>query len=251
MKVTAFIPCLIDQFFPDTAFSMLRVLEKCGVECQVLPSQTCCGQPGYNMGFHSDAKMLAEKFINIFAKTVPGPIIIPSGSCAAMVKKSYPGLFPDRDLGGLFSRVREFSEFLYNEGLFKKLDLIYKGAIFYHKSCHLLNEMEVDREPKGILGSISGLKYFESEMHQNTCCGFGGSFSATLPELSAEIGVSKLDFIKGLGVNTVVAGDAGCIMHLKSVASARGYSTRFMHIAEFLDCCSNHGSARKNGGESS
>lgn len=245
MKVTAFIPCLIDQFFPDAAFSMISVLKKCGVECDVVPSQTCCGQPGYNMGFHSDARMLAKKFVGLFGNVSSDYIIVPSGSCAAMIKKSYPGLFPGDNLGGLLSRVREFTEFLFNERLHERLETVFKGAVFYHKSCHLVNELGVTREPAGILGSIPGLKCFESEVHQNTCCGFGGSFSATLPELSAEIGVSKLDFIRGLGLSTVVACDAGCIMHLKSAAAARGYRMNFFHMAEFLDMCSGHGRSER------
>ncbi len=239
MKVTLFIPCIIDHFMPSAGHAMVNILKKCDIEVYVNKYQSCCGQPGYNMGFHEDARALAQKFFKQFRHDKSDYILVPSGSCAAMIKHAHPRLIPEKADEKIFSKIREFSEFFHAEKLSEKLKMSYKGGIFYHKSCHLLNEMEIDAAPKAILDSISGLKYFEAGLSENTCCGFGGSFSAAMPELSIDIGTSKLEFVRRLGLNTIIACDSGCLMHLKSIACARSFKMNFYHICEFIDMCSN------------
>ncbi|MEZ7892754.1 MAG: (Fe-S)-binding protein [Candidatus Wallbacteria bacterium] len=239
IKVSLFIPCLINQFFPDTAFSMINVMKKCGIEPEVKKNQPCCGQPGYNMGFHDDAAALAQKFIDLYSQTDADYIVVPSGSCAAMVKNNYKNLNLKSSSEKICEKIIEFSDFMYKSDAYKKLNLKYKGAIFYHKSCHLLNELKIDESPKNILNSISGLKWFEADIYDNTCCGFGGSFSAAMPELSIDIGTKKLEFVKELNLSAFVACDAGCLMHLKSVSEAQNLKIKFYHFAEFIDYCSN------------
>lgn len=238
MKVSLFVPCIINHLMPDSAFSAINVLEKCGVSVGVEKFQVCCGQPAYNMGIYDHAKIFAEKFVRLYEKASCDKIVVLSGSCVSMIKKNYKSLFLGQAPSWL-EKVSEFSEFLYSEGLYKKLKLKYRGAVFYHKSCHLLNELEIDKEPKSILSSINGLKIIEAKWHENTCCGFGGAFAATLPDLSIDIGNSKLDFILSKGVNNIIAGDAGCITHLKSLAMACDYKLNFYYMADFLDMCSN------------
>lgn len=239
MKVSLYVPCIINHLMPDSAYSIINIFKKCGVDFSVEEKQLCCGQPGYNMGFCEHSKPFARKFIDLYKNLECDYIVVPSGSCAAMIKHNYPGLFPAENLKWLEERVVEFNRFMYDNELYLKLDLKYKGAIFYHKSCHLLNEMQIDREPKEMLRSIKGLRLFESETHQNTCCGFGGAFSAAFDNLSIDIGISKLQFVIENRISNIVAGDAGCIMHLKGVAAARGYKLNFHYIADFLDLCSN------------
>ena len=239
MKVSLFVPCIMNHLMPDSAYSIINIFKKCDIDFTVEEKQLCCGQPGYNMGYCEHSKPFARKFIDLYKNAACDHVVVPSGSCAAMIKHNYPKLFPGEDLKWLEDKVVEFNSFMYDNDFYRKLDMKYRGAIFYHKSCHLLNEMNIDREPKEMLGSINGLKLVESQTHENTCCGFGGAFSASFDNLSIDIGISKLEFIKSKGLKDIVAGDSGCMMHLKGVAMARGYKLNFYYIADFLDLCSN------------
>lgn len=239
MKVSLFVPCIMNHLMPDSAYSIISIFNKCGVTVAVEKDQLCCGQPGYNMGYREHSRPFARKFIDLYKNAACDFVVVPSGSCAAMIKHNYPKLFPDEDLGWLDKKVVEFNSFMHGGGLYKKLDLKYKGAIFYHKSCHLLNEMGIDREPKEMLLSIEGLRLVEAGTHENTCCGFGGAFSASFANLSVDIAREKLEFIASKGIRDIVAGDSGCIMHLKSSDISLGYKMNFYYIADFMDLCSN------------
>lgn len=239
MKVSLFVPCIMNHLMPESAYSILNIFKKCDIDFSVEKDQLCCGQPGYNMGHCGHSMPFARKFIDLYSKVECDYIVVPSGSCAAMIKHNYPKLFPGENLQWLTAKVSEFNSFMYDNKFYLRLSMKYKGAIFYHKSCHLLNELNIDREPVEMLNSIKGLRLVEALTHQNTCCGFGGAFSISFSGLSTDIGIAKLKFIMENKLKDVVAGDSGCIMHLKSVAMARGYKLNFYYIADFLDLCSN------------
>ncbi len=191
------------------------------------------------MGFAEHSKPFARKFIDLYKNSSCDHIIVPSGSCAAMIKHNYPRLFPEENLQWLDERVLEFNSFLYKGGYYKHLDMNYRGAVFYHKSCHLVNELHIDKEIRAVLNSIKGLKTVEAAVHESTCCGFGGAFSASFGELSIDMGIEKLELITRHKIKDVIAGDSGCIMHLKSLAMAQGYKLNFYYTADFFDLCSN------------
>jgi L-lactate dehydrogenase complex protein LldE len=236
-RVSLFTTCLVDQFMPGVAESVVRVLGRLGVEVDVPEAQTCCGQPAFNSGFWGDARPVARRFLDVFGGE--GLIVTPSGSCAAMVRNFYPELFRDQPAeveraqraGG---RVWEFSEFVVDvlgrADLGGRLD----GAATYHKCCHLLRELGVDRQPAALLAGVKGLELRPLE-RADVCCGFGGTFSVKMAPISTAMLNEKLDNVQATGAKTLVAGDAGCIMHMAGGLRRRGSDVDVVHVAEFLD----------------
>ncbi|MBA2733145.1 MAG: (Fe-S)-binding protein [Acidobacteria bacterium] len=237
MKVSLFITCLVDQFTPQVGISMTRVLHKLGVEVEFLQAQTCCGQPGYNSGFKTEARKLAERFIDIFEQSQY--IVAPSGSCTGMVRVFYADLFKNdrvnRDRAeALASKTYEFTEFLVKVLGVEDVGATYDGSVTLHQSCHLLRELNVEKEPRLLLEAIKGAQIVELES-SDVCCGFGGLFSVKYPLISGGILQDKIDCIKKCGAETVVACDAGCLMHIAGGLSRQRVPVRTMHIAELLD----------------
>lgn len=236
MKVSLFITCLVDQFFPEVGMSMVSVLRRLGVQVDFPSDQTCCGQPAFNSGFKTEARDLARRFINIFENSEY--VVAPSGSCASMVKVFYPELFKDdpewhKRAESLASRTHEFTEFVVNVLGIEDVGAAYRGKIALHQSCHLLRELNVRSEPQRLLRSVKGIELVELERAE-TCCGFGGLFSIKYPHISGGILQEKIDSIKKSGADVVVASDAGCLMHIAGGLSRQGVSVRTMHIAELL-----------------
>lgn len=236
IKASLFITCLIDQFFPQVGESMVRVLRRLGVQLDFPFDQTCCGQPAFNSGFHSEARTLAERFINIFQASEY--IVAPSGSCTSMVRVFYPELFKDdhdrrKRAESLASRTYEFSEFLVNVLGVEDVGAVYRGRVALHQSCHLLRELNVRSEPQRLLKAVKGIQLVEME-RADMCCGFGGLFAIKYPHISGGILQEKIDCIKKCGADIVVASDVGCLMHIAGGLSRQGIPVRTMHIAEIL-----------------
>jgi L-lactate dehydrogenase complex protein LldE len=235
--VQLFITCLIDTFFPHIGEAMVQVLNRSGVQVEFPSAQTCCGQPAFNAGLRSEARPLAEHTIQVFEKT-KGEIIIPSGSCAAMVRDSYLELFRDdpawlpraRALAG---RVHEFTEYLVDVRGVKDLGASWKGKLTYHASCHLLRNMEVDRQPRQLLAAVRDAELVDLPGFDE-CCGFGGVFSVEHPELSAEFLKRKIANLETTGAPTLVVCDTGCLMHIQGGLHRQGKNQRVVHIAEVL-----------------
>ena len=189
MRVSLFVTCLIDQFFPEVGEAMVTVLRRLGVEVDFPVGQTCCGQPAFNYGFRQEAKKVARHFITVFEGD--GPIVAPSGSCTAMVKVFYPELFRDepqwcRRAEALSSRVYEFSQFLVGVLGVEDVGAVYPGRVTYHDSCHLLRELGVREEPRRLIRAVKGVELMEMQ-RPDACCGFGGTFSVKLPHISEAI----------------------------------------------------------------
>jgi len=236
MKVSLFITCLVDQFFPDVGMSVVSVLRRLGVVVDFPAAQTCCGQPAFNSGFKSEARELAKRFILIFENSEY--VVAPSGSCTSMVRVFYPELFRDdpewhERAVSLASRTYEFTEFLVNILKLEDVGATSQGKIALHQSCHLLRELNVKTEPKSLLRSVQGIELVELERAES-CCGFGGLFSIKYPHISSGILQDKIYCVEKSGADVVVACDVGCLMHIAGGLSRQSASVKTMHIAELL-----------------
>ncbi len=236
--VQLIVTCLIDSFFPQIGEAMVHVLNRAGVRVDFPSAQTCCGQPAFNAGLRSEARPLAEHTIRVFEETT-GAILIPSGSCAAMLRHGYLELFKD-DLawreraGALAKRVYEFSEYLVDVRNLTDFGARWPGKLTYHPSCHLLRGLGVDRQPRLLLGAVREAEIVELPERED-CCGFGGVFSVEHPELSAEFLKRKIANLEKTESPTLVVADTGCLMHIQGGLKRLGKNQRVVHIAEVLN----------------
>ena len=235
MDVQLFIPCFVDQLFPATAFSMIRVLEKAGCSVTYNEEQTCCGQPAFNAGFREEAKMVCRKFISDFSGREF--IVTPSASCAGFVKNYYHTLLSGasniNDIRALQSRVFEFSDFLVN--VVKRVDF---GATFphkvtYHDSCAALRECRIKSEPRTLLQHVKGIQLTEMT-DVETCCGFGGTFAVKFEGISGAMADQKVDHARDTGAEFIISTDLSCLMHIGGYAQKQGKPIRTIHLADVL-----------------
>lgn len=239
MKVSLFITCLVDQFFPEVGMGVVGVLRKVGVDVDFPAEQTCCGQPAFNSGFNHEARPLAKRFIEIFENSEY--VVAPSGSCTSMVRVFYPELFKEEPewrerAESLASRTYEFTEFLVNVLKVEDVGAAYRGKVALHQSCHLLRELNVRTEPQCLLRSVKGIELVDLERAE-ACCGFGGLFSIKYSHISGSILQDKIDSVEKSGADVVVASDVGCLMHIAGGLSRQAMAAKTMHIAELLAKC--------------
>lgn len=237
MRVGLFVTCLVDMMRPSIGFAALRLLQAAGCEVQVPANQTCCGQPGYNAGDALAAKTLALKFLEEFKDC--DYVVVPSGSCAGMVRVHYPPLFKDDPAFTVVhrrvtERTHELTDFLVNIAKLKKIPGSYSGSLTYHDSCSGLRELNVQSQPRALLVQMPGVKL--TEMQEATaCCGFGGSFSVKFSDISARMADKKCQHATQTGASAIVAGDLGCLMNIEGRLRRRGdLTTHVWHIAEVL-----------------
>ena len=236
--VQLFVTCLIDSFFPEVGESIVHVLNRAGVRVEFPPTQTCCGQPAFNAGQRSQARPLAEHTIQVFEKTV-GAIIIPSGSCAAMLRSGYLEIFKNDPLWlqraqRLADRVHEFTEYLVDVRGTPDLGSRWPGKLTYHPSCHLLRRLGVDRQPRLLLSCVKEAEIIELP-ERTDCCGFGGVFSLEHPELSAEFLKRKIANLEKTASPTLVVCDVGCLMHIQGGLKRQRKDQQVVHIAQVLE----------------
>lgn len=218
--VNVFATCLVELTRPGLEGSVLRVLEARSHQVTVVRGATCCGQPAWNAGYVADARRVARRTQRALARTT-GPIIVPSGSCAAMMHEYWPRLLGD---DAIASRVVEFSAFLAADDA----PAPPSGArVAYHDSCHMLRTLGIRAQPRQLLGEVAELS--------ERCCGFGGTFSVKLPEVSTAMADEKLDEVVASGCDTLVGCDLSCLMHLDGRARRRGLGLTVKHLAEVLD----------------
>ena len=234
-KVYFFGTCLMDAIYPEAGMAAIRLLQREGLEVVFPQGQSCCGQPAYNSGFVEEARAVARKQMRVFSK--PLPIVVPSGSCAGMMKHHYPELFcgtPQESGAKRFSqRVFEFFEFL---AQVLKVTLEDQGTpttVTWHSSCHALREMDVVPYAKALIRQLKNVKLVELQ-RETECCGFGGTFAVKQPAISAAMVKDKVDDILQTGASTVVAGDCGCLMNITGAMSHAGVTVAGKHLAEFL-----------------
>lgn len=216
----------------------MEILRRLGIDVQFPPGQTCCGQPNFNAGLRAEARPIAEHTIRVFEKTT-GDIVIPSGSCAHMIKHGYAELFANDPVWlpraqYLASRVYEFTEYLVDKLGVTDLGARWDGVLTYHPSCHTLRGMNIDRQPRALLANVSGATVVELP-NAEECCGFGGIFSMEHPELSAEWLKRKIDNLEKTESPTLVVTEAGCRMHIAGGLHRQRKKQRVVHIAEVLN----------------
>jgi L-lactate dehydrogenase complex protein LldE len=235
-RVSLFITCIIDQLYPKVGLAMADVLERLGYEVEFPEEQTCCGQPAFNTGYREDARRVARHFLGVFRDAEY--IVIPSGSCAGMVKHHYAELFSkEPETLEAFERIKprvfEFSQFLLDVAKVEDVGARFERVVTYHDSCHALREMGIRQGPRRLLSHVRGLELREMEPAEE-CCGFGGTFSVKFPEISGGMARTKLDSILKTGAEVVVSVDSSCLMQIQGALSRAGSRVRTMHLAEVL-----------------
>lgn len=232
-----FLTCLGDQFYSATLQNMTRILERLGVELVVPPGQTCCGQPIFNNGFEKKTRPVALNFLHAFARS-DAPIVAPSGSCVSMVRHHYPALFQagtsEHELAAdIAARTFEFTEYLVHVLKVTDVGAVYPHKVTYHATCHYLRELGHKTEAKKLLNAVKGLEFVPLK-EEETCCGFGGSFTVTFPEVSRSMMENKVNDIAASGAEAVVMCEPGCLMNIAGGLYKAGSKVRAMHIIDLL-----------------
>src|SRR6218665_1935348 len=235
MIVDIFIPCFIDQFYPDTASNMVKILERLGCGVNYNPEQTCCGQPAFNAGYRDECKEVGEKFIREFQND--RYIVSPSASCAGFVKNYYPEMFHNSVLHNEYKQIQknmyEFSDFLVNVLKITDLGARLEGIGTYHDSCSALREYGVRREPRLLLEKVRGLEMREMK-DTETCCGFGGGFSVKFEPIAGRLGAPKVDNAMETGAEYIISTDTSCLMHMDAYSKKAGKPVKMMHLVDVL-----------------
>jgi L-lactate dehydrogenase complex protein LldE len=234
--IQLFRTCLIDSFFKNTLLAIIATLEAAGLDVDMPSEQTCCGQPAYNAGFWGEARKIAQHTIRTFEAT-EGTIVVPSGSCAHMIRHGYPRIFQgDQEweprTRELASRTYEWSEFIVEILGVKGFVSAFTGTIAYHPSCHLLRGLHVHHPPISLLEN----SFEESQVFilDEECCGFGGVFAVEHPDLSTTILDRKIDQILSTQADIVTGCDISCLMQIEGRLRRMGSKVRCVHLAELF-----------------
>jgi len=235
MKVQLFIPCFVDQLYPQTAFNMVKVLEKACCDVEYNTNQTCCGQPAFNAGFQSEAKKVAEKFLKDF--DTPDYIVAPSASCVGFVRNYYGKLFENSSQHNLVKnlslRIFEFTEFLTNILKIENFGAVLNAKATYHDSCAGLRECKIKEGPRNLLKKVQGLQLVEMA-ETETCCGFGGTFAVKFDAISNAMADQKINHALDTGASHIISTDLSCLMHLQGIISKKNLPITTLHIADVL-----------------
>jgi len=235
MNVELFIPCFVDQLFPQTAFNTLKVLKKAGCDVKYNPEQTCCGQPAYNAGFWDEAKLVGNKFLNDFSED--SFIVSPSASCTGMVKNYYNDLFTNttshNKCRNIQSNIYELSDFLVNIMEFDYFGAELEGRAVYHDSCSGLRECKIKNEPRQLLSKVFGLNLVDLKDNE-TCCGFGGTFAVKFDAISSAMAQQKVENALAVEADYIISTDASCLLHLQSYIDKNALPIQTIHLADVL-----------------
>ncbi len=234
--VGLFATCLVDMSRPQVGFAALKLLEDAGCRVSVPLDQTCCGQPAFNAGATDHAADLAIQFIKQFEAF--DYVVVPSGSCAAMVKAHYvealegePKWRPRAE--ALAARTWELLSFLTDVRGHTPEGLRLSARATYHDSCSGLRELNIHDQPRHLLAAVEGLE-MRPLPGNDVCCGFGGTFCVKYPDISNAIVGEKADAVGETGADLLLGGDLGCLMNMAGKLSRVGSTVRVMHAAEVL-----------------
>ena len=235
-RVSLFVTCVVDQLFPNVGLAMTQVLRRINYNVDFPEAQTCCGQPAYNSGYRADARKVAIHFLNVFRDAEY--IVVPSGSCTAMVSHHFEDLFRGEPAfleatHALSPKVFEFSRFLTEIAGVEDVGARLDEVVTYHDSCHALRELNIGDAPRRLLRHVKGLELREMDAAEE-CCGFGGTFSVKFAEVSGGMARTKIDSILRTGARAVVSIDSSCLMQLQGALSRGGHPVRTLHLAEVL-----------------
>jgi L-lactate dehydrogenase complex protein LldE len=235
MTVQLFIPCFIDQLYPQVAFNTIKVLEKAGCTVKYNDQQTCCGQPAFNAGFWGESKDVCTKFIQDFDGA--DYIVSPSASCTGFVRNNYGKLFENNAFQSPAKKVStkmfELSEFLVNILKVTELGATFNGNVTYHDSCAALRECKIKEAPRQLLQAVEGLSLVEMN-DTDTCCGFGGSFAVKYDTISVAMADQKIDHAIETEAEYIVSTDMSCLMHLEGRINFNGQKIKVIHLADIL-----------------
>jgi L-lactate dehydrogenase complex protein LldE len=235
MNVHLFIPCFVDQLFPETAFNMVKVLEKLGCNVSYNTEQTCCGQPAFNAGYQDECRAVATKFLKDFHTY--DYIVAPSGSCTGFVRNYYGKLFDNsaahNDVKLLRKNLYEFTEFLIDVLHVTDVGATLEGVGTYHDACGALRECGIKEGPRKLLEKVKGLELREMT-DSEVCCGFGGTFAVKYKPISLGMGEQKVHNASDSGADYLISTDLSCLMHLDGYIRKHGQSIKIMHIADVL-----------------
>ncbi len=227
--------CLVDLFYPEAGMAGIKLLRRAGVEVLFPEGQTCCGQPAFNCGYWEEARRVARSQVELFPLDLP--VVLPSGSCAGMMRNHYPELFhgePDEARVRAFSaRVFELTQFLVDVLDVRLEDLGEPVKVTWHSSCHALRDLGLAGQPQALLGQLANVE-LAPLARERECCGFGGTFSVRHPEISGSMACDKAADAAATGAARVLSTDGGCLLNVQGALEAKGHPLRAQHIAEFL-----------------
>ncbi len=235
MKVQLFIPCFVDQLFPETAFNMVKVLEKASCEVHYNSNQTCCGQPAFNAGFINECQSVATKFLEDFDNT--DYVVSPSASCTGFVRNYFPKVFDNsaahNKVKNLGKRAYEFTEFLTEVLKIENFGAVLETKATYHDSCAALRECKIKTGPRKLLSHVKGLELIEMNDNE-TCCGFGGTFAVKFDAISTAMADQKLTNAMATGASHIISTDLSCLMQLDGIIKHKKLPIQTKHIADVL-----------------
>lgn len=237
MKVTLFITCLVDLFHTEVGKATVELLESLGCEIDFPTGQTCCGQPAYNTGYIKEAKEAMKHMIKTFEHAEY--IVSPSGSCALMFK-DYPHIFKGDPVWEprakrVAERTYELTQFIVEVLKVENVGAKLVGKATYHTSCHMTRLLGVKEPPLKLIKNVEGLEYIPLPNAQD-CCGFGGTFSVKMADISEKMVDEKIHHIESIGAEYVIGADCGCLMNISGRINRLGKPIKVMHIAEVLTC---------------
>ncbi len=242
MKIALFIPCYIDQFYPQVGIATLELLKKLGCQVEYPMSQTCCGQPMANAGCEEDAIPAYHHFVNIFSKY--DYIVAPSGSCTYHVRHHYDIIEQTEGVRQVRERTLDLSEFLLDVLKISRLGAEFPHRVGLHQSCHGLRGLRLGQgserlgqgfsKIKALLQMVNGLELVDLD-RPDECCGFGGTFAINEPTVSVKMGKDRIGDHLRNGAEVITAGDMSCLMHLEGIVRRQAKPLKVMHFVEILN----------------
>lgn len=228
--------CVLDLFFPEAGMDAIRLLEREGIRVHFPQGQSCCGQPAYTSGYTAEARDVARAQLGLFRRG--WPVVVPSGSCAGMIRHHYPHLFADEpgtlaQVHELAGRTYELAEFLLEVCRVQLQDQGAAVKVALHTSCTARREMNTHRHGRALLAQLAAVERVEHD-HEAECCGFGGSFSVRMPDISGAMVKDKTAALKDSGAAEVVSADCGCLLNINGAFARQGERLQGEHLASFL-----------------
>ena len=235
MKIHLYVPCFVDQLFPKAGMAMVQILEKLGHTVEFEESISCCGQPAFNSGYWDEARKVATRTVEALESAEV--VVIGSGSCGAMLHKFYPELFKETALSekanALAAKTFEFSDFLVRKLGVTDLGAKFPHKVTYHDGCHGLRELGIKNQPRQLLSHVQGLTLVEMK-EAESCCGFGGTFSAKFPLISSAMGDVKCSSAVETEADYIVSSDSSCLMQIQGLLTRQQKPIKTIHLAEVL-----------------
>lgn len=235
MEIDIFIPCFIDQLYPETGFNMIKILERLGCKVHYNSEQTCCGQMAYNSGFWQEAKDIGGHFIKNFSNN--RPVVGPSASCIGYVSNYYPELFNNtayhNEYKVLQKNIFEFTDFLVNQLKQTDLGATFEHKVTYHDSCAAIREYGLKDEGRQLLQKVKGLELIEMEAPK-VCCGFGGTFAVKHEEISTAMAEQKVQHALDTGAEYITSTDLSCLMHQEGYIKKHNLPIKVIHLIDIL-----------------